>query len=48
MAIAGSEADNVEDFAAILEGLNKQGNDLAADMTAAGNVLATTEQEHCK
>jgi hypothetical protein len=48
MAIASSEADNVEGFAATLEGLNKQVNDLAEDMTAAGNILATTEQEHCK
>lgn len=48
MAIASAEADNVEDFSATLADLNTQGSDLADSMTEAGNVLATTEQVHCK
>lgn len=48
MAVAGAEADSIEGFSATLQDLNQQGTDLTADMDAAGQVLATTEQAHCK
>lgn len=47
-AVAASAANDVADFTTALEGLNAQGTDLTDDLTAAGQVLETTKQEHCQ
>ncbi|WP_152650585.1 hypothetical protein [Demequina aurantiaca] len=47
MAIASTNANDVDDFTATLGDLNDQGSALSDDITEAGKVLSAAEELHC-